>query len=185
MTEIDKILSKSTEKLNRSAIELAMSNIEVNFTNRYQTFLKDGDWAVFFQTEFIKDKTPLSLIYKTDDTQIQFPYGGLDHILKGVFANDIKGKLADYPKYTVEGILSDANEIPGLDAYVGKIIKIETTSYFLKSQGDGKLRKIEYSRYLDEDNNDQPIAEIWQGKSWNPSNANLSNYKTKTTPTFA
>ncbi len=154
--------------------ELVKSIVELKFRLAYNEFLKDGEPRVLYHGEFFENPFPLSLVYEQDDAQTIFPYEEMRTVFQGVFRNDMQRDIADYPTYAGETTLTESPNMPSkLSTYVGKRIKTETVSYFLKSRGDGKLRKIERVRYLDLDSN-SPIAEKWEGKSWDAFGINPS-----------
>lgn len=186
MLEIDSILAKSKTELDATGSEIARSIAELSFKNNYAKFLQDGEPRVLFQGEFLGNTFPLYLIYQGKNTQTIFSYEGLKTSFQNAFRKDVQGNISDYPKYVSEITLTPIIDMPdGLSNYIGKKIQIETVSYLLKAKGDGKLRKIEYTRYFDMNNKISPIAERWEGKSWEAPGVRPSNKTVKETPVFA
>lgn len=182
---VRKSMQQSESELRAINPELVRSIIELDFKSGYDEFLKDGKPRILYQGEFLGNTFPLYLIYQSENAQTLFSYEGIKTIFQNIFRNDVRGNMSDYPMYADETTLTEYPNMPGsLSSYVGKRVRTETISYLLRSRGDGKLRKIEYVRYLDLDDN-SPIAEKWEGKSWEASGVSPSNGTYKKIPVFA
>jgi hypothetical protein len=166
---IRKAMGKSESELRAINPELVKSIVELGFKQQYDQFSKDGEPRVLYQGAFLGDTFPLYLIYQSENTDTLFSYEEMKTIFQNIFRRDVQGEISDYPMYLGESTLTQGSNLPdSLNAYIDEKVKTETTSYLLKSKGDGILRKIEYTRFFNIENN-SPIAEKWEGKSWNAS----------------
>lgn len=182
--DVERSAQESEDELRAIDPELVESIVELGFKSEYDEFLKDGKPRILYQGEFLGDTDPLYLIYHSENAQTLFPYEGIKTVFQNIFRNDVRGDIADYPTYTEETILTGYPNMPErLNAYVGKRVRTETVSYLLKPRNDGKLRKLEYVRYLNPEDN-SPIVGKWEGRSWDPFGVSPSGGTDKRIPVF-
>ena len=166
MSDVEKDAQKSIDDLNATNAELARDIAELDFYIKYDDFLEDGKPRTLFSGIFISNGEPDSILYEKANGKRIFPYGDLEKRFLNVFAGHLQGELSDYPKKETRTILLPTPDIPeALSNFIGKEVKAEIASYFIRSMGDGKFRKIEYTRYFYPENEALPLFEIWKARS--------------------
>lgn len=166
MSDVEKDAQKSIEDLNATNAELARDIAELDFGIKYDDFLGDGKPKVLFSGIFISNGEPGSILYERDNEKHIFPYEDLEQRFIEIFADHLQGELSDYGKRETRTILTQTPNIPeALFNFIGKEGRTEIASYFIRSMGDGKFRKIEHTRYFYPGNETLPLFEIWEAKS--------------------
>lgn len=185
MSTIEEDAQKSIVDLNTTNGELARGLAEVDFGIKYDEFLGDGKPRVLFSGIFIGNDESGSILYEKDNKKHIFPYGDLEQQFISIFVDHLQGELSDYRKKETRTILTQTPNIPeALFNFIGKEVKTEITSYFIRSMGDRKIRKIEHTRYFYPENKNLPFFEIWEAKSVETSGVSPSNGAGRKIPVF-
>ncbi len=186
MSDVEKDAQKSIEELNAANAELARDIAELDFGIKYDDFLGDGKPRILFSGIFISNDEPGSILYERDREKHIFPYEGLEQRFIEIFADHLQGELSDYRKRETRTILAQTPNIPeALFNFIGKEVRTEIASYFIRSMGDGKIRKIEHTRYFYPENENLPLFEIWEAKSMEVFGVSPSNATGRKIPVFA
>lgn len=176
MSQIEKDAQKSIENLNATNAELARDLAELDFGIKYDDFLGDGKPRILFSGIFISNDEPGFILYEKDNEKHIFLYRDLEQKFINIFVDQLQGKLSDYQKKETQTILTQTPNIPeALFNFIGKEVKTEIASYFIRSMGDGKIRKIEHTRYFYPENKNLPLFEIWEAKSMEVFDVSHSN----------
>lgn len=175
-----------TEALAAVDSKVARSIIELTFENNYLLFMTDGKPRILYQGEFFGNSFPLCLIHEGKHALTRVPYEMLDLRFRRIFRRDRdKTSVLEAIKYSKEFILPPRDNMPNnLNPYIGQNIKAEIVSYPLAKSNDGKLRAIDHVRYFNPNDN-SPLAEIWEARSWEASGVSPSGGVDKETPVFA
>ncbi len=186
MSDVERDAQKSIEDLNTTNAELARELAELDFGIKYDDFLGDGKPRILFSGIFISNGEPGSILYEKDNEKHIFPYKDLGQRFINIFADHLQGRLSDYRKNETRTILTQTPNIPeALFNFIGKEVKTEIASYFIRSMGDGKIRKIEHTRYFYPENENFPLFEIWEAKSMEVFGVSPSNANGRKIPAFA
>ncbi len=156
---------ENVEKLQLQRIELSKSEIELEFRQNVKKFA-GGEDMVIFSAGFIPEITPLVIDYKKRGESLEVPYGNFGFIFGRIVRDYVDRPLNDFTKKNENLLLGPSEELPQiLQAFAGREITAEITTYPLKRNGDGILRKIEYVRYFSPEDSAFPLADVWYGKS--------------------
>jgi hypothetical protein len=185
MSQVEKDAQQSIENLNATNAELAKDLAELDFGVKYDDFLGDGEPRILFGGIFISNDKSGSILYEKDSIKYIFPYGNLEQRFISIFVDELQGKLPDYQKIETQTILTQTPNFPeALFNFIGKKVKTEVASYFIRSMGDGKIRKIEHSRYFYPENITLPLFETWEAKSMEAFGVNPTIITGRDIPSF-